>query len=104
MSIATVTILTLNVGLSLLCWWGALRLWQWRRQLSQWADLLERLEPKAYQILNEAPQNINQSLADLRALQRQVTETYQRLQIIINRLRQVQQFLTLIRLVLLRIR
>lgn len=104
MSIATVTILTLNVGLSLLCWWGALRLWQWRRQLSQWADLLERLEPKAYQILNEAPQNINQSLADLRALQRQVTETYQRLQIIMNRLRQVQQFLTLIRLVLLRIR
>lgn len=86
-------VIALNLLISLLCLFVARLLWRLRQRLSRVADVLVRAERRTHAILHKAPHTIIKGQRGTSALRR-------RYRSLINQVRQVQQILTIVSLVL----
>lgn len=86
-------VIALNLLISLLCLFVAWRVWRLQVLLSRVADVLVRAELKTHAILDKAPHTIIKGQRGTSALQ-------QRYRSLMNQVRQVQQILAIVSLVL----
>ncbi len=86
-------VIALNLLISLLCLFVAFRVWRLRQTLSRVADALVKAERKTHAILHKAPHSIIKGQRGTSTLQR-------RYRSLMNQVRQVQQILAIVSLVL----
>lgn len=101
MSAAVAAVLSVNVLLSLLCWWVVWRLWAIGHQVSRWGDELDAAESQVSELLTNAPQMIQSGVAELRSTQQRAQQLYQQAQVAIARLQQFRRILNLVGTVLM---
>ncbi|MGB3493708.1 MAG: hypothetical protein WBA57_13345 [Elainellaceae cyanobacterium] len=101
MSAAVVAVVSINVVLSLLCWWGVSRLLSLGSQISLWTDELDAAASQVSALLNETPQTITLGMIELKTAQKRAQQLYRQAQVAIARLQQLRRVLSLMGTVLM---
>jgi hypothetical protein len=89
-------VIVFNVLLSLLCFYAAWQLWNWRRALAIAADAVNFADRVTYEVLHGAPVAITQGQVGVRGMR----GIYQQLEIQLQRIQQVLAVLGLVQTVL----